>query len=76
MNQQTHRGQERMTEMTHQSNQVQEKLQDVTTRLVIIETKVIPGNTTRPLLPVNIPINQETRNQENRIVTIKKLRIQ
>lgn len=62
-----------MTEMTHQSNQVQEKLQDITTWLMTIETRAIPGKTTCPLLSVNIPTNQETRNQENKIVTIKKL---
>lgn len=41
--------------MTHQSNQVQEKLQETTTGLVTVETKDTSGTITRPRLPANVP---------------------
>lgn len=46
---------------------MQEKLQGITSRLVTIEQKDVSSNITRSLVPVNIPTNQETRPQENRI---------
>lgn len=50
-----------MAAMSKQLILVQEELQDISSRLEVLETKDTSGNVTRPFLPVSITNNQDTR---------------